>query len=93
MRIDDRSNSAISGAGSASPLSGTRQPQNRTSVGGGSDSVELSGLSRALQDSSASRAGRIAQLSQAVQGGTYSADPVLVSQALVRETLAQGRQE
>jgi len=55
----------------------------------GSDSVRLSGISSTLAQFAASRAGRLAQLSGAVQGGSYQVPSSLVSRSVIDQAIRQ----
>ena len=101
MRIIDQnslSQTAATQTGRTGGVSSTG-PSLRSGSGGnvsaGADSVELSGfssrISEALRTDSASRAQRVAQLTAAVQSGTYRVDAGAISHALVNEGLAGGQ--
>ncbi len=92
MRIHDRNAASETPANRAaetqagSAATSAKQLSAYSSLAGG-DSIDISGLSRAVHNSSAARAARIEQLTASVQGGSYSANPALVSRALVSETV------
>jgi anti-sigma28 factor (negative regulator of flagellin synthesis) len=100
MRIDDRqlagNQAAQSGKASAAQVvdhrGDSRQVDSRW--GGAADRVEISdltgGLARALQASSAERAGRVEQLQRSVSEGRYRPDSVATSRAIVAEMRAAG---
>ncbi len=95
MRIQDNSNLGAAALGQTAPTEGP----NSASKGGkvqsssqSSDGLQLSNLagslSKIMQSDSASRAGRVAQLTAAVRSGTYQVDPQAVSRAMVDHIVA-----
>jgi anti-sigma28 factor (negative regulator of flagellin synthesis) len=93
MRVDDRNLTGAAAAETgrtqgAQPL----ERSGRTSVavgrgGAGSDQVELSALSRALQSSDSSRNARVEQLTAQYQAGQYRVNVAQVSHSMVSDAL------
>lgn len=96
MNIDTRTSATLAGAAQvneSSAASALSRSKGDLSGGIGSgDTVELSGPLRVLQTLANNREARIAQLTQSVRNGTYSANAQDVSRALVQETLAGAAQ-
>jgi flagellar biosynthesis anti-sigma factor FlgM len=68
----------------------TRQT-NDVSHGGSGDNVQLSSLSasiRAQNADSPERSAHVARVSAAVQGGTYTVDPVAISRGLINDSIS-----
>jgi anti-sigma28 factor (negative regulator of flagellin synthesis) len=93
MRVDDRN---LTGAATGSPerTQGTQSLERSgrfkgasSRTGTGSDLVELSSLSRALNSSSSSSSARVAQLAGQYQSGQYQVDAAQVSHSMVIEAL------
>ena len=96
MRVDQRN---LTGA-AAAEAGGAQESQSigraaraaRRPIGRfGSDQVELSSLSHALNASASSRTSRVDQLTAQYQAGQYQPDPVDTSKSMVSEALAAGR--
>lgn len=98
MRIDDRNAIAGNAAGRASDVDAAQAAVKAKSSSSaslsrtGGDSVELSGTSQSVHYFQAARGARVAQLSKAVQNGSYSVTPSLISRALVGESLASSKE-
>ncbi|MDQ6677056.1 MAG: flagellar biosynthesis anti-sigma factor FlgM [Acidobacteriota bacterium] len=97
MRIHDRNAANELAANHAvekqpgSTAASSKQLSAYSSLPGG-DSIDISGLFRAVHNSSAARAATIEQLTASVQNGSYSVNPALVSRALVSETVSSQAQ-
>jgi hypothetical protein len=93
MRVHDR-NAAEPAATSAGKAQETQRLERESGSGAparssaGSDHVELSTLTRALNASAAARSQLIGSLSADYQAGRYNPDPAQVSHAMVSEALA-----
>ena len=94
-------NNGLSGLGHTTGLGETQNTSSSNSKGAGAssstsegDGVQLSGfagtLSKVLQSDSSSRSQRIAQLTAAVQSGTYQVDPAALSKAIVDHAVSGG---
>lgn len=96
MRIDDNSNltAPLGQTAGTTPA----QPATSAKTGGASSSASASdglqlsrfagSLSQVMQNDSASRSQRVAQLQAAVRSGTYQVDPQAVSRAMVDHIVA-----
>ena len=103
MRVDDRqiagSQAAQSGkANAAQEVDRQRESkQIDARLTGGTDRVELSGLTgglaHALQTSATERAGRVEGLTQVVSNGQYRPSPIAISRAIVAEMRAAGHSQ
>lgn len=63
---------------------------NAGALSGGSDSVGLSGASRALRTADAAHSEKIARLTQQVRSGSYNVSPALVGRAIVSQAGSSG---
>lgn len=91
MRIQlDSSVTGAGDAGQAVSVGGPGSDSRRVGYGssGAQDSIQISGASNALSSFSSDRAARIAQLTTAVQNGSYQVSSSAVSQAIVDQAFA-----
>lgn len=91
MRLQlDSSVTGASDAGQALPVGGAGSDSRRVGYGGSGaqDSIQISGASNALSSFSSDRAARIAQISSAVQNGSYQVSSSAISQAIVDQAFA-----
>ena len=91
MRIDQRN---LTGAAEAGRASGSQsigrdsRSVSSSSGGSGSDQVELSPLSRALNASASSRSARVDQLAAQYASGSYQPDPAEISKSMVSDAIS-----
>jgi anti-sigma28 factor (negative regulator of flagellin synthesis) len=91
MRLQlDSSVTGAGDAGQAAAVGGAGSNSRRVGYGGsgGQDSIQISGASSALNTFSSDRAARIAQLTTAVQNGSYQVSSSAVSRAIVDQAFA-----
>ena len=91
MRLQlDSSVTGAGDAGQATAVGGAGSNSRRVGYGGsgGQDSIQISGASSALNTFSSDRAARIAQLTTAVQNGSYQVSSSAVSRAIVDQAFA-----
>jgi hypothetical protein len=91
MRVDQRN---LTGTGEAGRAQGSQsvgrdgRPVSSTNSGGsGTDHVELSSLSHALNASASSRSARVDQLTALYQAGQYQPDAAETSKSMVSEAI------
>jgi anti-sigma28 factor (negative regulator of flagellin synthesis) len=77
-------------AGQTASVGGGAPDSRRAGYGGsgGQDSIQISGASNALSSFSSDRAARIAQLTSAVQSGSYQVSSSSVSRAIVDQAFS-----
>jgi flagellar biosynthesis anti-sigma factor FlgM len=92
MRIEDNNNltaalGQTAGTTPANPGASSNKAGGASSSTSAADGLELSkfagSLSQVMQNDSANRSQRVAQLTAAVRSGTYQVDPQAVSRAMV----------
>src|SRR5436190_16431922 len=92
MRVDQRNLTGAAETGRAHESQSVgrdgRSVSSSTSGGSGSDQVELSPLSRALNASASSRSARIDQLASQYASGQYQPDPAEISKSMVSDAIA-----
>jgi hypothetical protein len=92
MRVDQRNLAGAAEAGRARESQSigrdSRPVSSSTSGGSGSDQVELSSLSRALNAGAGARSTRVQQLAAQYQAGQYQPDPAEISKSMVADAIA-----
>lgn len=87
MRINDTSQSGVTGLGGTSELTSVGRSSNTREQSASGDHVSLSNLSVALsspETESPERAERLSLLKTAVASGQYTVDPQTVSASIIR---------
>jgi hypothetical protein len=76
--------------GQTVPASGGAVDSRRIGDSAGTDSIQISGASSALNSLAAARVARVQQLTALVQGGSYNVPSSQVGQAIVDDAVSQG---